>query len=57
MELTTTVGALERSNGRVLVKLADSPFYAAGGGQISDVGVIECADGDWRRGERHATGE
>ena len=47
-EQATTVGAVERSNGRVLVKLADSPFYAAGGGQISDVGVIECADGDCR---------
>jgi alanyl-tRNA synthetase len=47
-EQATTVGALERSDGRVLVKLADSPFYAAGGGQISDVGVIECADGDCR---------
>jgi alanyl-tRNA synthetase len=47
-EQATTVGALEQSNGRVLVKLADSPFYAAGGGQISDVGVIECADGDCR---------
>jgi len=47
-EQATTVGALERSDGRVLVKLADSPFYAAGGGQISDVGVIECAEGDCR---------
>ena len=47
-EQATTVGAVERSNGRVLVKLADSPFYAAGGGQISDVGVIECLDGDCR---------
>jgi alanyl-tRNA synthetase len=47
-EQATTVGAIERSDGRVLVKLADSPFYAAGGGQISDVGVIECADGDCR---------
>jgi alanyl-tRNA synthetase len=47
-EQATTVGAVEQSNGRVLVKLADSPFYAAGGGQISDVGVIECADGDCR---------
>jgi alanyl-tRNA synthetase len=45
-EQATTVGALERSDGSVLVKLADSPFYAAGGGQISDVGVIECADGE-----------
>jgi len=47
-EQATTVGAVERSNGRVLVKLADSPFYAAGGGQVSDVGVIECAEGDCR---------
>jgi alanyl-tRNA synthetase len=47
-EQATTIGAVERSNGRVLVKLADSPFYAAGGGQISDIGVIECSDGDCR---------
>jgi alanyl-tRNA synthetase len=47
-EQATTVEALESVNGRVLLKLADSPFYAAGGGQISDVGVIECADGDCR---------
>jgi alanyl-tRNA synthetase len=31
---------------RLLVKLAESPFYAAGGGQISDVGTIECEHGD-----------
>jgi alanyl-tRNA synthetase len=31
---------------RYLVKLAESPFYAAGGGQISDVGTIECEHGD-----------
>jgi alanyl-tRNA synthetase len=30
---------------RLLVKLAESPFYAAGGGQISDVGTIECEHG------------
>jgi alanyl-tRNA synthetase len=33
---------------RLLVKLAESPFYAAGGGQISDVGTIECERGDCR---------
>jgi len=32
----------------LLVKLAESPFYAAGGGQISDVGTIECEHGDCR---------
>jgi alanyl-tRNA synthetase len=34
--------------GRYLVKLAESPFYAAGGGQVADVGTIECEDGDCR---------
>ncbi len=33
---------------RFLVKLSESPFYAAGGGQVSDVGTIECAAGDCR---------
>ncbi len=41
----TRVGA---DDGRVTVKLAESPFYAAGGGQVSDGGVIECAHGDCR---------
>jgi alanyl-tRNA synthetase len=36
------------SGRRLLVKLAESPFYLAGGGQISDVGTIECEDGDCR---------
>ena len=54
-EQATTVGAVQRAaerDGRqrraLLVKLAESPFYAAGGGQVSDVGTIECADGDCR---------
>jgi alanyl-tRNA synthetase len=29
----------------MLVKLAESPFYPAGGGQVSDTGTIECASG------------
>ena len=41
----TTVGAVEASDGSLLVKLAESPFYAAGGGQVSDTGTIECAGG------------
>ncbi len=47
-ELETTVGAVAGTNGdgRVLVKLVESPFYATGGGQVHDSGVIECADGD-----------
>ncbi|HYM45149.1 MAG TPA: alanine--tRNA ligase [Solirubrobacteraceae bacterium] len=42
----TTVGAVAESDGRFLVKLAESPFYPAGGGQVADVGTIECAAGD-----------
>ena len=29
----------------LLVKLAESPFYATGGGQVADLGTIECEDG------------
>jgi alanyl-tRNA synthetase len=45
-EQATTVGAVDRADGQVLVKLAESPFYAAGGGQVSDTGALECASGD-----------
>src|SRR5439155_17297334 len=49
-EQATTVGAVEREDGRVRVKFAESPFYAAGVGQVSDAGTLECADGDcWAR--------
>jgi alanyl-tRNA synthetase len=45
-EQRTIVGALAQHDGHLLLKLAESPFYAAGGGQISDVGTIECLGGD-----------
>jgi alanyl-tRNA synthetase len=44
----TTVGAVTPDNGRVLVKLVESPFYATGGGQVADSGYVECVDGDCR---------
>jgi alanyl-tRNA synthetase len=54
-EQRATVGAVESlsENGspdgrRYLVKLDESPFYAPGGGQVGDVGTIECAEGDCR---------
>jgi alanyl-tRNA synthetase len=46
-ERTTVAGVLEQG-GRTFVKLASSPFYAQGGGQVSDTGTIECEDGDCR---------
>ncbi len=48
IEQSTTVAALEREGGRLLAKLAESPFYPAGGGQVSDSGVVECESGDCR---------
>jgi alanyl-tRNA synthetase len=45
LESETTVGAVERVNGKVLAKLSESPFYAEGGGQVSDAGVVETSSG------------
>jgi len=42
LEQHTTVASVDGG----LVKLAESPFYATGGGQIADVGTIECERGD-----------
>ncbi|MGI8595636.1 MAG: alanine--tRNA ligase, partial [Solirubrobacteraceae bacterium] len=47
-EQATTVGAVMVEDGRVVAKLAESPFYAAGGGQVSDDGEVVCADGECR---------
>jgi alanyl-tRNA synthetase len=42
LEQHTTVASVDDG----LVKLAESPFYATGGGQVADVGTIECEGGD-----------
>jgi alanyl-tRNA synthetase len=44
-EAETVVGAAETANGRVLAKLEESPFYAEGGGQVSDSGILETPGG------------
>jgi alanyl-tRNA synthetase len=36
----TTVNGVAEVDGRTLVKLAESPFYAAGGGQVADRGEL-----------------
>ncbi len=41
-----TADASAAAGERLLLKLAESPFYAAGGGQVSDSGTIECLGGD-----------
>src|SRR6202012_268976 len=44
----TTIGAAVADDGEVLVKLVESPFYATGGGQVADTGVLECEGGGCR---------
>jgi alanyl-tRNA synthetase len=49
-DVLTQVGALEAlDDGTFLAKLRESPFYAEGGGQVTDAGWIETDDG--RRAE------
>jgi alanyl-tRNA synthetase len=47
-EAETTIGALAGDDGRLLVKLLESPFYATGGGQVADGGILECVGGGCR---------
>jgi alanyl-tRNA synthetase len=45
-DVLTQIGALEElGDGDFLAKLRESPFYAAGGGQVTDAGTIELDDG------------
>ena len=45
-DVLTQIGALEElGDGHILAKLRESPFYPAGGGQVTDAGTIEL-DGD-----------
>jgi alanyl-tRNA synthetase len=46
LEQATEVASVDSSDGKVLAKLVESPFYATGGGQVADHGVVECEHGD-----------
>jgi alanyl-tRNA synthetase len=46
LRATTGLAAIESDDGRALVKLEESPFYAEGGGQVADSGVLRWATGE-----------
>jgi len=51
-EVLTQIGALEDAgDGFFLAKLRESPFYPAGGGQVTDAGWVERDDGSGARAE------
>ncbi|MEA2472305.1 MAG: alanyl-tRNA synthetase [Thermoleophilaceae bacterium] len=56
-EVETQIGASAAVNGQHLVKLTESPFYAEGGGQVSDTGVIETPSGSLRVARVYRVGE
>ncbi|MGE0067516.1 MAG: alanine--tRNA ligase, partial [Solirubrobacterales bacterium] len=43
LRVSTGLAAVAPDNGRALVKLEESPFYAEGGGQVADSGVLRWA--------------
>jgi alanyl-tRNA synthetase len=52
IDVLTQIGALEDAgDGTFLAKLRESPFYAEGGGQVTDAGYVEHDGGDGGRAE------
>ncbi|MDQ5821921.1 MAG: alanine--tRNA ligase [Actinomycetota bacterium] len=51
-DVLTQIGALEDlGDGLFLAKLRESPFYPAGGGQVTDAGFVELDDGSGTRAD------
>src|SRR6185437_14496949 len=46
LRATTGVAAIEPGGARALLKLEDSPFYAEGGGQVADSGLVRWPTGE-----------
>jgi alanyl-tRNA synthetase len=53
----TGLAAVESDDGRALVKLEESPFYAEGGGQVADSGVLRWPGGEARVVDVYRVGE
>ncbi len=57
LRATTGLAAVEADDGRALVKLEESPFYAEGGGQVADSGVLRWNGGEARVLDVYRVGE
>jgi alanyl-tRNA synthetase len=57
LRATTGLAAVESDNGRALVKLEESPFYAEGGGQVADSGLLRWDGGEARVVDVYRVGE
>jgi alanyl-tRNA synthetase len=57
LRVTTGVASIAGDDGRALVKLEESPFYAEGGGQVADSGVLRWPGGEARVLDVYRIGE
>ena len=57
LRATTGLAAVQREDGRALVKLEESPFYAEGGGQVADSGLLCWPGGEARVLDVYRVGE
>src|ERR1044072_7555514 len=55
--LTTSLSAISTENGKALIKLEESPFYAEGGGQVADSGVLRWDGGELEVVDVYRVGE
>src|SRR3954451_21802842 len=53
----TSLLAVRGDNGKALVKLEESPFYAEGGGQVADSGEVRWEGGSARVADVYRIGE